>query len=117
VNVDLHFGIGNWMGCYHWIPAGEMFEGLPAGGLAGEAYADVLPHYVMSELGGRVCAGSFRNTQTRREDPAMIWYSDIEAIPCGSGKLVFCQYRVFDRAGSNPLAGRMLSNLLRLAGA
>ncbi|HEX2171858.1 MAG TPA: hypothetical protein VHL09_05385, partial [Dehalococcoidia bacterium] len=114
---DLHFGIGNWMGCYHWIPAGEMFEGLPAGGLAGEAYADVLPHYVMSELGGRVFAGSFRNTQTRREDPAMIWYSDIEAIPCGSGKLVFCQYRLFDRAGSNPLAGRLLRNLLRLAGA
>jgi beta-galactosidase len=117
VNVDLHFGIGNWMGCYHWIPAGEICEGLPAGGLAGEAYADVLPHFVMSELGGKVCAGSFRNTQTRREDPAMIWYSDIEAIPCGSGKLVFCQYRLFDRAGSNPLAGRMLSNLLRLAGA
>ncbi|MCE3276475.1 MAG: hypothetical protein K0R13_2330, partial [Propionibacteriaceae bacterium] len=35
VNFDLHFGIGNWMGCYHWIPAEEMFEGLPAGGLAG----------------------------------------------------------------------------------
>jgi beta-galactosidase len=116
VNVDLHFGIGNWMGCYHWIPAEEMFEGLPAGGLAGEAYADVLPHYVMSELGGRVFAGSFRNTQTRREDPVMIWYSDIEAIPFGSGKLVFCQYRLFDRAGSNPLAGRLLSNLIRLAG-
>jgi hypothetical protein len=115
VNVELHFGIGNWMGCYHWIPAEEMFEGLPAGGLAGEAYADVLPHYVMSELGGRVFAGSFRNTQTRREDPTMIWYSDIEAIPCGSGKLIFCQYRLFDRAGSNPLAGRLLANLLRLA--
>ncbi|MCC2629247.1 MAG: hypothetical protein K0S14_2897, partial [Thermomicrobiales bacterium] len=78
-------------------------------------YADVLPHYVMSELGGRVFAGSFRNTQTRREAPAMIWYSDIEAIPFGSGKLFFCQYRLFDRAGSNPLAGRLLGNLLRLA--
>jgi hypothetical protein len=115
VNVDLHFGIGNWMGCYHWIPADVMFEGLPAGGLAGEAYADVLPHYVMSELGGEVFAGSFRNTQTRREDPAMIWYSDIEAIAFGSGKLVFCQYRLFDRAGSNPLASRLLGNLLRVA--
>jgi hypothetical protein len=115
VNVDLHFGIGNWMGCYHWIPAEEMFEGLPAGGLAGEAYADVLPHYVMSELGGQVFAGSFRNTQTRREDPAMIWCSDIEAIPFGAGKLIFCQYRLFDRAGSNPLAGRLLGNLLRVA--
>ena len=115
VNVDLHFGIGNWMGCYHWIPAEEMFDGLPAGRLAGEPYADVLPHYVMSELGGRVFAGSFRNTQTRREDPVMIWYSDIEAIPFGRGNLLFCQYRLFERAGSNPLAGRLLGNLMRLA--
>jgi hypothetical protein len=45
----------------------------------------------------------------------MIWYSDIEAIPFGRGQLLFCQYRVFDRAGSNPLANRLLYNLLRLA--
>ena len=115
VNIDLHFGIGNWMGCYHWIPASELFEGLPAGGLAGEAYADVLPHYVMTELGGQVFAGSFRNTQTRREDPAMIWYSGVEAIPFGSGKLLFCQYRLFDQAANNPLAGRLLCNLLHFA--
>jgi hypothetical protein len=115
VSVDLHFGIGNWMGCYHWIPASELFEGLPAGGLAGEPYADVLPHYVMSELGGRVLAGSFQNTQTRREAPAMIWYSDVEVISFGSGTLLFCQYRLFDQPGSNPLAGRLLYNLLRIA--
>jgi hypothetical protein len=117
VTVDLHFGIGNWMGCYHWMPAADLFEGLPAGGLAGEWYADVLPHYVMSELGGQVLAGSFRNTQTRREAPAMIWYSDVEAIPFGKGTLIFCQYRLFDRVGGNPLADRLLSNLLRLSGA
>ena len=46
----------------------------------------------------------------------MIWYSDVEVIPFGRGKLLFCQYRVFDWAGSNPLAGRLLCNLLRLAG-
>lgn len=116
VRVNLHFGIGNWMGCYHWIPASELFAGLPAGGLAGESYADVLPHYVMSELGGEVFAGSFRNTQTRREPPAMIWYSDVEAITFGKGQLILCQYRLFEQAGSpNPLAGRLLCNLLSLA--
>ncbi|MGH2614579.1 MAG: glycoside hydrolase family 2 protein [Thermomicrobiales bacterium] len=115
VQVDLHFGIGNWMGCYHWIPGSDVFDGLPASGLAGEAYADVLPHYVMSELGGRVFAGSFRNTQTRREAPAMIWYSDIEAIQLGRGKLILCQYRLFDQADTNPLAARFLGNLLHLA--
>jgi hypothetical protein len=115
LHVQLHFGIGNWMGCYHWVPDSDLFAGLPAGGLAGEAYVDVLPRYVMSELGGRVLAGSLRNTQTRREPPAILWYSDIEMIRLGKGALFFCQYRVFEHADTNPLAARLLLNLLHLA--
>jgi beta-galactosidase len=115
VNIQLHLGIGNWMGCFHWVPDSELFAGLPAGGLAGEVYVDVLPWYVMSELGGEVFAGSVRNTQTRREPPAMLWYSDVEAIRLGKGALFFCQYRVFEQADANPLAARFVSNLVQLA--
>ena len=115
LNLRLHYGIGNWMGCYHWIPSADLFAGLPAGGLAGEEYADVLPWYVMSELGGDILAGSLRNTQTRQEPPAILWYSDIEAIRFGQGVLVFCQYRIFDQAGANPLAARLVCNLIGLA--
>jgi hypothetical protein len=35
-----------------------MFAGLPAGGLADAVYADMLPRYVLSELGGEVLAGA-----------------------------------------------------------
>ncbi len=73
---------------------------------------DVLPRYVMSELGGEVLAGSLRNTQTRQEPPAMIWYSDIEKIPLGKGQLIFCQYQVFDTLAQNPLADRLAFNLI-----
>jgi hypothetical protein len=116
IPVGLHLGIGNWMGCYHWVPDSDLFAGLPAGGLAGETYAEVLPRYVMSELGRKVFAGSLRNTQTRREPPTMLWYSDIESAPLGNGELLLCQYRAFEQADTNPLAGRLLLNLLRLAG-
>jgi hypothetical protein len=115
LNLRLHFGIGNWMGCYHWAPAADLFAGLPAGGLAGEAYVDVLPRYVMSELGGEVLAGSLRNTQTRQEPSAIIWYSDVEAVRLGQGRLYFCQYRCFEAAAANPLAARLALNLIRLA--
>ncbi len=115
VDVQLHFGIGNWMGCYHWIPDSDLFAGLPAGGLAGEVYVEVLPRYVMSELGGHVFAGSLRNTQTRLEPAAMLWYSDIELLRLGEGGLLLCQYRVFERADTNPLSRGLLLNLLRLA--
>jgi hypothetical protein len=115
VDVQLHYGIGNWMGCYHWIPDSDLFAGLPAGGLAREAYVDVLPWYVMSELGGEVLAGSLRNTQTRREPPAILWYSDIEALRFGEGALLFCQYRIFGQVDANPLAARLACNLIRFA--
>jgi hypothetical protein len=103
------------MGCFHWIPDSDLFAGLPAGGLGGEAYVDVLPWYVMSELGGDVLAGSIRNTQTRREPAAMLWYSDIEAVRLGKGVILFCQYRIFEKAGANPLAARLLHNLIQFA--
>lgn len=115
LDVRLDYGIGNWMGCYHWIPESDLFAGLPSGGLGGEVYADVLPWYCMSELGGDVLAGSLRNTQTRREPPAMLWYSDVEAVRLGKGTLILCQYRLFGPAGSNPLAARLVHNLVRLA--
>ena len=115
LDVQLHLGIGNWMGCFHWIAASELFAGLPAGGVAGEPYAHVLPWYMMSELGGEVLAGSVRNTQTRREIPAMIWTSDIEAVRYGRGTLIFCQFRLFDKLSRCPLTGRLVSNLLSVA--
>lgn len=115
INIRLYYGIGNWMGCFHWIPNTDLFAGLPAGGLAGEAYADILPSYVMSELGGDVLAGSLRNTQTRREPPAILWYSDIEEIRVRKGTLFFCQYRIFEQANVNPLAARLAHNLIHLA--
>ena len=115
--LDLHMGIGSWMGCYHWIPKSDLFAGLPAGGLAGPAYVDVWPRWVLSEMGGEVLAGSFRNSQTRLEAPRALWYSDIEAVPLGAGEIIFCQYRVFEQATDNPLAARMALNLLRFSAA
>jgi hypothetical protein len=114
INIRLHFGIGNWMGCYHWIPASRLFSGLPRQGLAGEAYVNVRPRYVMGELGGEVLAGSFSNSQTRQEAPAILWYSDIERIILGKGCLVFCQYLIFDTPRADPLANRLLANLISM---
>jgi beta-galactosidase len=115
IPVQLDLGIGSWMGCFHWVSDPTLLEGVQDIGLAGEPFVDVLPWYVMSELGGTVRAGAFRNTQTRRAPPMMLWYSDIEAVHLGKGMLLLCQYRIFDRAHENPLAGRMLHNLLHVA--
>jgi hypothetical protein len=108
----LHPSIGSWMGCYHWIPSSDIFAGLPNGCLAGKPYIDIQPKYALSEQGGEVLAGSFRNTQFRLEAPAMLWYSDIERVRHGRGTLLFCQYRAFTRLADHPAAARLAYNLL-----
>ena len=114
INLELHPGVGSWMGCYHWIPNSDLFTGLPGGGLAKRIYAEILPKYILSEMGGETMAGSLRNTMSRLEvDPAFLWYSDIEEIPYGKGSILFCQYRIFDHLDVDPVADRLTLNILR----
>ena len=115
LEVKLSFGIGSWLGCYHWIPQSSFFSGLPSGGLALEPYAEILPKYVMDELGGEVHAGSISNTQSRHGPLHMLWYSDIECVRLGEGMLLMCQYRAFNKLEQDAVAARMAYNLLEYA--
>lgn len=114
IPLELHPGVGSWMGCYHWIPKSDIFSGLPAGGLAKLSYAEVLPKYVMCEMGGETLAGSFNNTKFEIENPSILWYSDIEIVSYGKGHFLFCQYRIFDQMDHDPIAAKMTHNLLHL---
>jgi hypothetical protein len=113
IKLELHPGAGSWMGCYHWISDSNVFNGLPAGGFAKRLYAEIIPKYVLAEMGGDTLAGSLRNTQFRQEIPAMLWYSDIEVVPYGKGFILFCQYRIFELIERDPLAARLANNILR----
>jgi hypothetical protein len=41
--------------------------------------------------------------------------SDIEQVSYGKGKIIFCQYRLFEQEYSHPVASRLAFNLFRLA--
>ncbi len=116
LDLKIRLGIGSWMGSYHWIPQSDLFSGLKAGGLALEPYTEIMPKYVLHELGGEVLAGSFCNTQPRRAPLAMLWLSDIELISYGKGRLLFCQYRAFEKIAQDPVASRLAYNVLQYAG-
>jgi hypothetical protein len=115
IPVELHPGVGSWHGHFHWLTSTEIFEGLPKGGMAMKPYVEALPKYVLSEMGGEVHAGSLRATITRVDGSDFLWYSGIEAVPYGKGRIIFCQYRAFEKLLSDPLAARLVENLLRYA--
>ncbi len=114
VSAKLFPGIGSWNGCYHWIPGNRLFKGLPAECIAGEEYIDVLPHYVLGEMGGEVLSGSFTTTSKRGPEKHVLWHSDIESINTGKGKIIFCQYRFFNQKPGHPVAMQLANNLLQM---
>jgi hypothetical protein len=83
--------------------------------LAGEAYSGFLPRYILTELGGTVLAGSIRCSQDPFSPKIISWRSDIEQVSFGKGKLVFCQYRLFEQLNTHPVASHLAYNLLNLA--
>jgi beta-galactosidase len=113
IDLNLELGIGSWIGCYHWIPTYSPFEGLPNSGFAGEAYIDLQPHYSFREIGGEIMAGAIRSKYTVDGASEFFWYSDIESLPFGRGKLIFCQYRIFDNLASHPISRRLFANLIQ----
>jgi hypothetical protein len=116
IAVEIHTGYGSWLGCHHWLPKSELTDNLPsAGGLAGEAYSGILPRYILTELGGTVLAGSIRCSQDPFSPKIISWRSDIEQVSFGKGKLIFCQYRLFEQANTHPVASGLAYTLLRLA--
>lgn len=116
ISVELHPGYGSWLGCHHWLPKTGLTANLPsAGGLAGEAYTDILPRYILTELGGTLLAGSIRSSQDPFAPKMISWRSDIEQVSFGKGKIIFCQYRIFEPGFSHPVAAHLAYNLIGLA--
>jgi len=114
VHIRLSPGIGSWIGCYHWIPGSRLFKGLPVGGIAGEAHVDVLPHYVLDEMGGKVLSGSFRTTWNRDQQKDVLWYSDVESIAISTGRIIFCQQLILNQNPDHPVALQLTNNLLQM---
>jgi len=115
IPIELHMGYGSWIGCHHWLPKAELTENIPdCGGLAGELFTGILPRYILTELGGYVLAGSIRCSQNPDLPKTIGWRSDIEQVSFGKGKLIFCQYRLFEQAYSHPVASQMAYNLIKL---
>jgi len=78
-------GLAVWMGCYHWAPQSDLFAGLPAGGWFKKTLFQGIPSRSCLKWAVKFWAGSLRNTQSRLEAPAMLWYSDLEVVRLGKG--------------------------------
>ena len=94
---------------YHYIAPSPHFNRLPSGIVAGEVYADLLPAWSLSRLPNAQVSAGF--AQLVPASGQWVFRGDIQSVPHGKGRLVFHQYRMWDKLGTSALADALFSNL------
>jgi beta-galactosidase len=108
---------GGPQGNYHYITKSPAFKDLPGPGLMDEIFAEVQPLWSLDHLPEKteVIAGSVNINTVPGAKGKIRWGADLALLPHGKGKVIFCQYDIFDRLGKNALADAMFANLVQLA--
>jgi hypothetical protein len=121
--VDLHLkrGLGYWMGHPRFVKDHPLFDGLPSDCIMGQVYENVWPQHSLMGVEGETLAGTigidwFPDYDLDRRHyygPGDVWWgSDIAVAPVGKGKCIFSQFRIVDNLGTDPVADKILFNLI-----
>ncbi len=98
-----------------WVKRHPIFAGLPCGGLMDYAvYRELIPdlRFVDPPTPDEAVAGSFRTSH-----PGAYWCDSLVAVHrYGAGRLILNALRIRQELGRDPIAERLLRNLLRYAG-
>lgn len=108
------------VGCFlpvcHYAKLHPVFEKLPSRCLMQQPYCNVIPNKAFLEKGDEDICGAF-NASSIASDNYMVenpvwWTTDILVRPYGDGRIVMTHLRILEHLGADPLAGRLLVNLL-----
>jgi hypothetical protein len=108
---------GGPQGAYHYLGKSPAFKDLPGPGMMDETFAEIQPLWSLDHLPEKavVHAGSISFNTAPGAKGKIRWGSDLAVVPHGKGKVIFCQFDLFDRLGKNALADAFFANLIQLA--
>ncbi len=109
---------GGPSGNYHYLKQSVAFKDLPAPGLLDQTFAEVQPLWSLDHLPEKaeIHAGSLNFNILPGAKTKIRWGADLAVMPFNKGKIVFCQFDIFERLGKNALADALFANLIKLAG-
>jgi len=99
---------GSFVGHFHFTKPHAIFDGIPAGGFMGPLWRNVRPKSVVVGEGGAVLAGSVGGH-------AECLGAALRLTPVGKGTLIESTLDVPANLGVDPLADKLLVNMLRYA--
>ncbi len=125
VALRLKRGLGHWMGYPRFVKDHPLFDGLSSDCIMGQVYENVWPQHSLMDVEGETLAGTigidwFPDYDLDRRHyygPGDVWWgSDMAVAPVGRGKCILSQFRLIDNLGTDPVADKILFNLIQWTG-
>nr|MBX2814609.1 hypothetical protein [Saprospiraceae bacterium] len=121
----VHPSRGLWTCMPHLVHDHPIFTGLPTGGPMRDLYENIWPVHTLRDINlegalaelpivGTVAFDWFsREHKFHYSGPGDSWWgSDLLVIPYGKGKLLVSQLRILENLGVDPVADKILANML-----
>ena len=114
--------IGLWNCIPHIVNDHPIFDGLPADCMMGPIYENVWAINTLQNIGGEAVVGSigydwfpdFDNRKRHYYGPGDTWWgADLAIVPYGKGRCIVSQLRLVENLGKDPVADKILYNLIR----
>ncbi|MHC4400922.1 MAG: glycoside hydrolase family 2 protein [Planctomycetota bacterium] len=114
---------GLWICVSHVVTDHPVFAGLPTRCMMGQEYENVWSPQTLIGLGGELIVGSVSHDWFQGEKdkqnylgPGPAWWgADVAVVPHGKGKIVVSTLRILENLGSDPVADKILFNLIEFA--
>ena len=121
VKVLIKRGLGLWMGYPRFVKEHPIFDGLPSDCIMTQVYENVWPQHSLLGVKGQTLSATigvdrFPDYDLNRRHyygPGDVWWASNMAIaPHGKGRCILSQFRIVDYLGADPVADKILFNLI-----
>jgi hypothetical protein len=111
---------GLWTCIPHLVKDHPIFDGLPSRGMMRDLYENVWAESTLLDLGGEAIVGSvgFEWFSTEHKlgylGPGASWWgADLALVPFEKGRYLVSQMRLVENLGKDPVADKLLNNIIR----
>lgn len=116
-------GKTTWVPSSHIVKEHPVYDGLPSNCIMGQEYREVYSHWSVETpktqwISGNVTYGWYGGLKHKQNYLGVgeaFHGADTTVVPHGSGRFVMCTHRLTGNLGSDPVAERLLANLIRWA--